>query len=654
MTESEEISSELASEIASLLAENPNDYQLVRSEKASDVEVKILLSFRQSLSKLTSYDVKIVTDDARIYPEKVTEIIVGLTERSGSDASPSVDAYRIGVVDKKIYLAYGSRAELKNALESLLVEICYAKSAKEVKNTFASALQDKNINRFDAFKLQTYLADGMKLMGDTIVFGIAPQKSTVSVLQYDGEDLLCQTDATVDIAGNWQAQMSPRENVNRLEIVCNGVTVLQYRNISYVTATATASTVGMKVYIDGIEQKTFRSSAGNLIVASCGSVEQKSMEIVIKHTHQSVKIRPLNENQDYISDGKEVKITVDEFPKKLSVEFDGSYSDSVQLFLYAHDTADVTALGANTLYFPAGEYTIAEELKLTSGQIIYLAQGARLHARLSAENVSNITIMGYGVIDTFPFDVDTNMLTFVNCKNVTLKDFSLIGPRKWMIKFENSSECIVQNMNIVGTEMNSDGVDIVGSKNVTVTGCYLKNNDDCIAIKSYEGMDVEHIRVIGNILFNDVYGNALEIGFETRGDKITDIVFEDNDIIHILGGSLFSIHLGDHATVSDIHYRNIRVEDCYKKFVEIYIRESQYSKDTERGQIRDVTFENISLVGIDLGTISIGGFDDLHTTENITFKNITKDGIAISASDVTILDKTYTKNVIWDGQILVP
>ena len=208
-------------------------------------------------------------------------------------------------------------------------------------------------------------------------------------------------------------------------------------------------------------------------------------------------------------------------------------------------------------------------------------------------------------------------------------------------------------MNIVGTEMNSDGVDIVGCSQVTVTGCFLKNNDDCIAVKSW-GRNVSGIRVTGNILWNDVYGNAIEIGFETRGDSISDIVFEDNDVIRILGGSVFSIHLGDHATVSDILYRNIRVEDCDRKLIEIYIRESKYSVDTERGRIRNVTFEDIALVGASLGSISIGGFDEGHMTEGITFRNITSDGQAIPASDVTLLDKKYTKDITWDGQTLVP
>ena len=96
------------------------------------------------------------------------------------------------------------------------------------------------------------------------------------------------------------------------------------------------------------------------------------------------------------------------------------------------------------------------------------------------------------------------------------------------------------------------------------------------------------------------------------------------------------------------------MEDCDRKLIEIYIRESKYSVDTERGRIRNVTFEDIALVGAALGSISIGGFDEGHMTEGITFRNMTSDGRTIPASEVTLLDKKYTKDITWDGQTLVP
>lgn len=639
--------------LAALLARSPGGYQMVRSAQMGQTGINILLSFRQTLVRLAGYDVRIVTDDTRIYPEKETEILIGKSARPGTDTAISKGEYRVEPDGERIRLYYGDSADLKDALEYLLTAVCTGSAAADVKNAFAEALQDKGISRYDDFRLRNFFCDGMTLMGSTLCFGQAKAGSRVSVVQHQNQTQLRSTDAQMDAAGNWQVLLPPEEQADRLEIRCNDVTVLQYRNIRYVSETATASLHGMKVLVDGVEQKTFRSSAGNLVVASAKSADQDSMEIVIRRAHRSVQIRPLSAGQEYVSDGQEVRITVREFPKKLSVEFDGSYTESVQLFLYGYDTTDVTALGTDVLYFAPGEYTVAEDLKLRSGQTVYLAEGARLHARLLAENVQDITVMGRGVIDTFPFDVDTNMITVTGCKRVTLQDFSLIGPRKWMVKLENSDDCTVRNMNIVGTEMNSDGVDIVGCSQVTVTGCFLKNNDDCIAVKSW-GRNVSGIRVTGNILWNDVYGNAIEIGFETRGDSISDIVFEDNDVIRILGGSVFSIHLGDHATVSDILYRNIRVEDCDRKLIEIYIRESKYSVDTERGRIRNVTFEDIALVGAALGSISIGGFDEGHMTEGITFRNMTSDGRTIPASDVTLLDKKYTKDITWDGQTLVP
>lgn len=195
-------------------------------------------------------------------------------------------------------------------------------------------------------------------------------------------------------------------------------------------------------------------------------------------------------------------------------------------------------------------------------------------------------------------------------------------------------------------------VDIVGSRNVTVQNGFFRNNDDCIAIKSW-GRDVQNVRICGNVFWNDLYGNGLEIGYETRCESISDIVFEDNDIIHVIQGATMSIHLGDRASVSNVRFRDIRVEDSDGLLVEMFIRETNYSQDAERGHIRDVTIEDIQIVGGQLGGIAITGYDAEHRVEEVSVSGITYLGESLLTFPQELLTlKAHTANIRYEGSLI--
>lgn len=289
---------------------------------------------------------------------------------------------------------------------------------------------------------------------------------------------------------------------------------------------------------------------------------------------------------------------------------------------------------------------------LSSGQTVYLAEGALLHARLEATGAEDIAVFGRGIIDTYAFAVETRMLNFTECKRVTLRDFSLIGPRSWMVVLVDCDDCMIDGVNIIGTAINSDGVDIVGSCNVTVQNGFFRNNDDCIAIKSW-GRDVRNVRICGNVFWNDLYGNGLEIGYETRCESISDIVFEDNDIIHVIQGATMSIHLGDRAAVSNVAFRNLRVEDSDGLLLELFIRETGYSQDAERGHIRNVQLENIQIVGGDLGGIAITGYDAEHLVQDVSISGITYLGEPLAALPPELLTlNAHTANIRYEGSLI--
>ncbi len=152
--------------------------------------------------------------------------------------------------------------------------------------------------------------------------------------------------------------------------------------------------------------------------------------------------------------------------------------------------------------------------------------------------------------------------------------------------------------------------------------------------------NVKNVTVQNSVLWNGIWGNGLEIGFETRAESISDIVFRDNDLIHVEGREgTFTIHNGDRATVSNVLYENIRVEDSVGYLIDFKILKSRYTKDTQRGRIANIRFNNIDVAGNVFPTSIMRGFDQTHRIEGVTLTNIRIHGKAISNEEQLKLKK---------------
>nr|MCU0451852.1 glycosyl hydrolase family 28 protein [Bernardetiaceae bacterium] len=148
----------------------------------------------------------------------------------------------------------------------------------------------------------------------------------------------------------------------------------------------------------------------------------------------------------------------------------------------------------------------------------------------------------------------------------------------------------IRNVKIVSWKFGSDGIDLVATSGVRVADCFLRCNDDCIAIKGWggtekypqtpqKGPNISDIAVRNTVFWNMAWGNAIDIGFELRCDLVSNLSFTDCDVVHVDRGAVFSIHNGDYATVQDVRVENLRVEDAMHKLIDVAIFLSQYSLD---------------------------------------------------------------------------
>lgn len=321
-------------------------------------------------------------------------------------------------------------------------------------------------------------------------------------------------------------------------------------------------------------------------------------------------------------------------PAKLSLEFpDGA----LPLFLFLYQPEEQPA-GEQVRYFAPGEYR-AERLELHSGDTLYLAEGAVLHAPVGAVDAENITVCGRGILDVDECgDRARRLFHFIRSRKLTVRDITMTGSRGWCCVFTGCENVTVDGVNIISWRCTGDGVDIVGSHDVTVQGCFLRTADDCVAIKAAGYADpagmqnVYNIAVRHCVMWNAQPGNGMEIGFETRCDEIHHVVFEDIDLIHCehegwqSGGSM-TIHNGDRARIHDIVYRNIRIEDSHDKLFDFKVMKSNYSRDDIRGCIEDVTVERVAIVsGAFPPSILMGYMPEDSLVRRVRFSDITAYG----------------------------
>jgi polygalacturonase len=259
-------------------------------------------------------------------------------------------------------------------------------------------------------------------------------------------------------------------------------------------------------------------------------------------------------------------------------------------------------------------------------------------------NARNVRIGGGGLLQggLWPDDGQRrNNILFAHCQDVLIEDILLTAEHYWMIHLGHCENVRIHRVREIGSCISTDGIDIVGSRNVTISGCCLQNGDDCIVLKAIDfsvnlshsgsegenfAADVENIRVTDCILQSMRGGSAMEIGYETRTSHIRDVRFENIDVLAVHEfGSVFGIHNGDRATVEDIHWRDIRVEHHYDKLIDFRVLKSRWNFDTERGRIRNVILTDIQVLpsiynpGYTLSVMA--GFDADHPVKNIRLEN---------------------------------
>jgi len=272
-------------------------------------------------------------------------------------------------------------------------------------------------------------------------------------------------------------------------------------------------------------------------------------------------------------------------PANLSVELNRNLSRPLLIFACPLENHPPQPGDPHVRYFAPGQVYDVGRLKLQDHETLYIAGGAVVRGAILADGVTDAKVVGRGILDgSDEQKVPWALVETRDARNIRVEGLVILNNRGWSIIPRHSEDIQFLNIKLIAWNNNSDGIDVVGSKRVRIANCFLRNNDDCLAVKAMGAApdtDVAGLEVLDTVLWNVAAGNALEIGYELRTKSIRDILLKNCDVIHAEGAAM-SIHNADTATVSNVRCENIWVEDAPKRLIDIAVGLSIYSADCPR------------------------------------------------------------------------
>jgi len=375
------------------------------------------------------------------------------------------------------------------------------------------------------------------------------------------------------------------------------------------------------------------------------------VRIVSKKSLRNVVVRPQSFGiQPTLEDDYTLNLTLDR-PRKLSIEPDGKKGP---LLLFANPLeTDIPKPGdEGVVYFGPGVHK-PEKIILHSNQTLYLAGGAVVKAEVLAKG-TNIRIRGRGILDGSDWQWRKgpvgNLIAIRNSTDVEVSDITLRGSSHWTIVPRNSQRVTIRNVKLCNSRVqNDDGINPCNSQDVLITDCFIRSDDDCVALKGLDfsgpNSNVERITVENSTLWCD-RARIFLLGHESRAAFMRNVTLRNLDIVHF-SMTPFLLEPGEDMRLEDITIEDIRIHgEGQSQFIRLRPVVNQYMRKKVPGFIRNVRFRNVTVEGQSGDyLVQIEGADDEHDVRNVTFENVSIVGSKLTEGSRQLRIGKHTENV---------
>lgn len=323
-------------------------------------------------------------------------------------------------------------------------------------------------------------------------------------------------------------------------------------------------------------------------------------------------------------------------PRKMSIEPDGK-KGPLLLFANPLEKDPPRPDTPGVIYFGPGVHK-PEKIVLGSNQTLYLAGGAVVKGGVIARG-SNIRIAGRGILDGSDWawrKGPTPCLISIRGTDVELSGITIRGSSHWTIVPRDSRRVTVRHVKICNSRVqNDDGINPCNSQDVLITDCFIRSDDDCVALKGLEFAaphgNVERVTVENCTLWCD-RARIFLLGHESRAEFMRGVTLRNLDIIHF-SMTPFLLEPGEEMRLQDVTVQNVRIHgEGQRELIRLRPVVNQYMRKKVPGVIRDVRFRNLTVSGgPGAYLVQVEGADAEHGVRGVTFEDVTILGAKLGA-----------------------
>ncbi|MHB1305636.1 MAG: glycosyl hydrolase family 28 protein [Limisphaerales bacterium] len=355
-----------------------------------------------------------------------------------------------------------------------------------------------------------------------------------------------------------------------------------------------------------------------------GAIE---VRITAKRSLRDTVVRPASAGVTTRIEGDGTLVLSLPGPRKISIEPDGKRGP---LLLFANPLeVNPPRPGApGVIHFAPGIHRPGR-IVVTNGQTLYLAGGAVVKGGILAHG-ENIRITGRGILDGSDYEWrqgPTPHVVSIVGTNVEVSGLTIRGASHWTIVPRDSRHVTIRDVKLCGSRVqNDDGINPCNSQDVLITGCFIRSDDDCVALKglafSAANSNVERITVENSTLWCD-RARIFLLGHESRAAFMRDITLRNLDIIHFTM-TPFLFEPGEEMRLEAVTVEDVRLHgEGQDESIRLKPVVNQYMRNRVPGHVADVRFRNVTVTGAPgKYRIQLEGADEAHAVRDVTFENV--------------------------------
>lgn len=371
----------------------------------------------------------------------------------------------------------------------------------------------------------------------------------------------------------------------------------------------------------------------------------------------------------------------------------GQYQKSDVLHLFCNDIIEepkvtfkkdtyVFDSRTRTYCFGPGVYDLNDrlngKLEVKDGRNIYLAGGAVVYGQLAMRG-GNSKIYGHGMVVCDDSHTSSELDCW-GCTSGTVDGIichRVAGTAGWQTTYTYCKNMTISNLKIINASGSStDGMDFQICNDMKMENCFVRANDDCVAIKGLapDGTDPRKQNKSSGLHFSRMQlwtdaNNAFGIGAETMASSFEDISLKNSVVLchqdmvsayePMIDRSALNITALEGTYFHNIVFDNIMVNRCVQ-LIQLGFEDSFWygtllGNQKWPGEMYDIHFNNITCPGKLLGSsiannVLLRGWMGNDTTprkyiHDIWFNNVKILGKPFDSWDNTNLKTNNTEDV---------